>query len=322
MTILEDIFSVRYGHSLDLNKLEITDIDDPNGVAYVSRKSQDNGIAAYVKRINGVETGKAGELSVALSGSGVLSTFIQTREFYTSYHVAILTPKIKLSNIQKLFYSYAIFKNQYKFSWGRQANRTIRSIKIPNINEIPNFLYNIDLKIEDNIKIPLENKKYNLNTDDWREFILDKIFDIKRGTFGSKPKKIGNIPYISSTSKDNGISGYCDIDIENIYNTNSITVANNGSVGEAFFHDYNFVASSDVSILKNPSINKYNAMFIITVLKQEKFKYQYGRKWGLERMNKSTISLPSFYNEKNKSYEPNWKYMENYIKSLSFSSAI
>lgn len=322
MTILENIFNVRYGHSLDLNKLEITDIDDPDGVAYVSRKSQDNGIAAYVKRINSIETGKQGELCVALSGSGVLSTFIQTREFYTSYHVAILTPKLELSNIQKLFYCYAIFKNQYKFSWGRQANRTIRNLEVPNINEIPDFVGNIDLKIEDNIKIPLEDKKYNLNTNNWHEFILDKIFDIKRGSFCSKPKKIGNIPYISSTAKDNGISGYCDIDMKNVDNSNSITVANNGSVGEAFFHDYNFVASSDVSILKNSYINKYNAMFLITVLKQEKFKYQYGRKWGLERMNKSKISLPSSYNQKNKSYEPDWIYMENYIKSLNFSSAI
>lgn len=179
MALLEDIFDVRNGHSLDLNKLEITDIDDPDGVVYVSRKSQDNGIAAYVKRIDGLEPGKPGELSSALSGSGVLSTFIQTREFYTSYHVAILTPKIKLTNIQKLFYCYAIFKNQYKFSWGRQANRTIRILEIPDVNKIPKFVNNINLKIEDNIKTPINQEKYELNPDDWHEFVLDKIFEIK-----------------------------------------------------------------------------------------------------------------------------------------------
>ena len=337
MAILEDIFDVRYGHSLDLNKLNTTSMKD--GIAYVSRKSKDNGIAAYVNKIEGIEPGKSGELTCALSGSGVLSTFIQTRQFYTSYHVAILTPKIKLTYMQKLFYCYAIFKNQYKFSWGRQANRTIRILEIPEVDEIPNFVYKTKIKLDDNIKEPINSIPFELNTKKWKEFEYKNIFDIQKGFYNKKPplsSEDDSIPFIGATEQGNGITGR--VSLENIkkysktgridilepiekklFKGNCITVSNNGSVGFAFYQPIEFTCSHDVNplYLKNHKMNKYIAMFLISLIELEKYRWGYGRKWRPIRMPTSIIKLPVTSNN-----EPDWQYMENYIKSLSFSSSI
>lgn len=64
-------------------------------------------------------------------------------------------------------------------------------------------------------------------------------------------------------------------------------------------------------------MNQYIALFIVTVIKIEKYRFNYGRKWHMERMKLSEIKLP--VNNKNK---PDFQFMENYIKSLSFSKNI
>jgi hypothetical protein len=51
------------------------------------------------------------------------------------------------------------------------------------------------------------------------------------------------------------------------------------------------------------------------LIKREKYRYNYGRKWGIERMKNSQIKLPV-----TKNGTPDWSFMENYIKSLPYSS--
>ena len=127
---LEDIFEVRYGHSLELNRLKQLDRKD-GGISFVSRKMGDNGVAAFVKPILGLEPAPPGDLSCALSGNGVLSTFVQDDPFYTAFHVACLRPKVNLSHEQLFYYCACIKANKYRYSYGRQANRTLRELLLP-----------------------------------------------------------------------------------------------------------------------------------------------------------------------------------------------
>jgi hypothetical protein len=64
-------------------------------------------------------------------------------------------------------------------------------------------------------------------------------------------------------------------------------------------------------------MNKYVALFICSVIRKEKYRFSYGRKWHMERMNTSKIKLPVTNDG-----TPDYKFMENYIKSLPFSSKI
>jgi hypothetical protein len=134
---LLDIFDVRYGHSLELNRLKICPAAE--GVAFVSRKSGDNGIVAYVKRIPDIDPAPAGELTCALSGNGVLSTFIQEQEYYTAFHVACLKPKQPMDKAELLYYCMCIKANAYRYSFGRQANRTIRDLELPAPGKMPKW---------------------------------------------------------------------------------------------------------------------------------------------------------------------------------------
>lgn len=138
MTRVEELFEISYGHSLELNRMAITSADE--GIPFVSRKMGDNGIAAYVKKVNGVEPNNAGELTCALSGNGVLTTHIQERPYYTAFHVACLRPRFELTTQELLYYCLCIRMNRYRYSYGRQANRTLKHIQIPARKEIPKWV--------------------------------------------------------------------------------------------------------------------------------------------------------------------------------------
>ena len=65
-------------------------------------------------------------------------------------------------------------------------------------------------------------------------------------------------------------------------------IARNGSVGSVLYHNNPYCSSSDdIRVLtSNFGMNKCSALFIKTILEQEKFKYAYGRKLGTSRIKK------------------------------------
>ncbi|HMN00782.1 MAG TPA: restriction endonuclease subunit S [Anaerolineales bacterium] len=141
MIKLSDIFSVVYGHSLGLNKLEL----DNSGINFVSRSSANNGVAARVKLIPDLPPMPSGTITVALSGS-VLESFVQPEPFYTSFHIYCLTPLEPMTFQEKIYYCMCIKANKYRYNYGRQANRTLRDILVPARNEIPKWVTSNDFK--------------------------------------------------------------------------------------------------------------------------------------------------------------------------------
>ena len=126
----------------------------------------------------------------------------------------------------------------------------------------------------------------------------------------------GGIRFIGSTEYCNGVTTNVAND-EYLHDGNLITVAYNGSVAEAFYQDAPFVASDDINILKpkNFKLNKYIAMFLITIIAKEKYRFSYGRKWHKNKMERSVLKLPV-----TSAGQPDWDFMERYIKSLPYSS--
>lgn len=121
-------FEIEYGHGLTLSHLN--QVDAPDGVNFVSRKTRDNGISGRVLVPAGVTPAPAGTLSVALSATP-LATFYQAEPYVTGYHVAVLHPKTKMSLGELLWWKAAIEANKYRYSYGRQANRTLASVLVP-----------------------------------------------------------------------------------------------------------------------------------------------------------------------------------------------
>ncbi|HBE80366.1 MAG TPA: restriction endonuclease [Firmicutes bacterium] len=132
---IDNLFDVQYGTSLALNSLEICNKYDENCVNFVSRTSQNNGVSAIVKLIDDIPPFSEGIITVAVSGNSVLEASVQDKPFYTGFHVMVLTPKRTMSFIEKFFYCWCIRQNRFRYSFGRQANRTLKELKIP--SQIP-----------------------------------------------------------------------------------------------------------------------------------------------------------------------------------------
>ena len=63
-------------------------------------------------------------------------------------------------------------------------------------------------------------------------------------------------------------------------------------------------------------MNKYIALFLTTILNLEQYRYNYGRKCSQTRMKEISIKLPA------KNNQPDWQFMEDYIKSLPYSKSL
>lgn len=151
-----------------------------------------------------------------------------------------------------------------------------------------------------------------LNVDNWKDFPLSDIFDIRKGKRLTKENQfLGDTPFIGATAKNNGITSY--IGQEYLHEGNTISLTYNGSVGEAFYQPKPFWASDDVNVLypKGFTLTEKIALFFCTILRLEKQMWSYARKWNLEKMNTTVIRLP--INSDNK---PAYALIEAYMSGL------
>lgn len=313
---LTDIFNIRYGNQFDFSKMDVCKVTEDKSIAFIGRSEMNQGVVAQVYEFEDKEPFEAGLITVAMGGS-MLASFVQTQSFYTAQNVKVLTPKENLTLQEKLYYCAAIEANRFRYStFGREANSTFNNIKVPAIESIPSEvkLFTPEKSLHLDAQQP---QSMALNTQNWQSFKLNYLFDIIKGKRLTKEDMDeGEIRFIGSTEYNNGITEYVAND-EHLQDGNLITVAYNGSVAESFYQDAPFVASDDINILKpkNFALNCYNAMFLITLLSKEKYRYSYGRKWNKSKMEQSTLKLPVTSN-----HQPDWLFMEQYIKSLPYSS--
>lgn len=169
---ISDLFVLHQGNGFELYNMNVSDTSDIN---FVSRTAQNNGVVAKVSKDESKEPFPAGYITVALGGS-VLSSFVQTSPFYTAYHIMVLEPKKEMSFNEKLFYCMCIQKNAYRYSYGRQANKTLKDIMIP--DDVPQW-------VKENKIQPISTKtsceKIELNIQNWKNYPMDYLFDfVKR----------------------------------------------------------------------------------------------------------------------------------------------
>ncbi len=323
LTTIFELFNIKYGNSLELINLEQCKSTDYGAIPFVSRTEKNNGVSAFVYEMIDIEPNPAHTLSVAVGGS-VLSTFYQPKPFYTGYHILVLSPKKEMSVVEMLFYAKCISANKYRYSYGRQANKTLKDLLIP--KEIPNkimekmssYKNNLDKKLTSE---PISDKKLNLNIENWEEFNLTEIFTLEKCKCSNASKLLyegEDIFYVGAKKNNNGVMTKVEKTDSLVTKGNCITFIGDGqgSVGYSTYQPIDFIGSTTLTAGYNKNLNSYNALFIITVLNLERFKYSFGRKYGKKQLEKATIKLPS------KNGNPNFEFMENYIKSLNYSKSL
>lgn len=178
----------------------------------------------------------------------------------------------------------------------------------------------------------LGNMKLNLK--DWKNFKVSDVLVCKttKHLIETYP---GEIPYVTRSAINNGVSEYIDQQGSSLNKGNCITIGAEGAF--AFYQPNDFISGVKIYRLSHEKLNKYNALFLCTILNQEVYKYTYGRARILEKIKEEHIKLPAKYKlnkdgskiykengEKIKTaeYEPDWEYMEKYIKSLLYADLI
>jgi hypothetical protein len=212
---LSDIFSVSYGNKFDLNKMSPLP-KKRGGINFVGRSSENHGVSATIQEVNGIAPFPAGMITVALGGTKLLSSFVQEQPFYTAQNVAVLVPKVTLSLPEKIFICLAIRHNRFRYSaFGREANRTIRQLKIPARGSFPPWLS----EAEESVRGSLLSKLVPLEKDSTARIGADKIgsetikiSDLFEVTYGSNlelnslTETPDGINFVSRTAKNNGVS--------------------------------------------------------------------------------------------------------------------
>ena len=154
---------------------------------------------------------------------------------------------------------------------------------------------------------------------DWKEFEVQELFNVVYGvnlelvncieTNKDDPEAVA---FVSRTESNNGVSAYVKpVPGVEPQPKDTITVAGGGSVLATFLQTQPFYSGRDLYLLyPKESIPHKAKLFIVTVIKANKYRYNYGRQANVT-LPRLKLRLPAMPNGK-----PDWQWMESYIDSL------
>ncbi len=316
MIELEKIFRAGYGNKLDLNKL--AEASPREGIAFVGRSRRNLGVTAFVERIEGLQPYPAGHITVALGGASVLYSFVQQLPFYTAQNIAVLTPPADMPLDERIYYCLAIRANAWRYhGFGREANRSFKRILLPERRDTPDWAKGS----RPHLDITAEPLGADLPADfdpvSWQPFRLDDLFQVRKGKRVTKANmRPGKTPFIGSSDRNNGVTAR--IDLPPLHPAGTLTVCYNGSVGEAFYQPEPYWCSDDVNALyPNFHMTPLRALFVCALVRAERYRFSYGRKWHLGRMRSAELRLPS-----SNGREPDWAWVDRFMSQRRYSGAV
>ena len=322
---IQEIFDIVRGNAKDVTRREFG-----GNVALVSATNKNNGVYDFVTPKSD-ETIYSNTMTIHNNGNVGL-VFYHNYNFIATSDVTILIDKTnKIDKEVAEFIITSLQQQKEKYCYGyKLSNQRLKKQKILlpikkdgdiNFEFIKDYIKtkkrNIKEKYEKNIAKEVEYlKKLNLVMSKdikWEEFYIKDIFSmISRGKRLKKEDHIvGDIPYVSSTMNTNGVDGFIGNDNGRTF-YDCLSLANSGSVGSCFYHEYTFIGSDHITALKNEEYNKWIYLFLATSITRIKDKYSFNREINDSRIKKEKILLPIKENEK-----INFTYMENYIKKIT-----
>lgn len=360
---LNDIFDIGPG------KYRSKDEYEEGSIPYVTASANNNGIAQRINlqadfKGNAITTGKVG-----------CTGFYQIEDFCASSDVNIFrATKFNMNSKIGVFITSIInFSENYKWTYGRQcrvgdskkiivklpilldenqkpiidmSNKFNKNGFVPNFKFMEEFIENIEQNdsknsIGNSLKTRNSNNKAIIQTYDWKEFYLHKLFNITMGNGIDANKTTDFEPrfnYVSRDSNDNGVVGVVDeIKGQTVFPSGSMSVSLGGSfLGSCFIQKKPFYTAQNVAVLKEKEpLSIYTKLFVSALIRNEcKIKYlAFGRELNSHIRKDFTIKLPILKNgddifiDKEKTYSengfvPDWEFMEQTIKQLPYGDMI
>ena len=258
--------------------------------------------------------------------------FYQEEEFTCSDVVNPLYLKEgELNRYTALFIATVIGQDRYRWSYGRKWKlERLKKTKIllPSTKEGKLDLEYMEkfMKTLHHKTLTTSNTQHNLdlNLKDWKEFKLGDLFEdiYKSKSYVKTEMEITDyndenaIQFISRTEENNGCDCYVvNNNLEDIEEENALIIGD--TTATIFYQEEKFITGDHIIICRADWINQYTALFIKTILEKERYKYSYGRAFKMDFVKNTTLILPI-----DKEGNPDWEFMENYIKQLPFGDKL
>ena len=164
-------------------------------------------------------------------------------------------------------------------------------------------------ELGEEIEIPALSEK------EWKVFRIGDFFEVSRPIARNKDAyEVGNIPFVASGSMNNGVMKYCvQHDDESLDAANCVTVS--PVDGNSFYQPVAFLgrggAGSSILMLRGSMLNEFNGQFIARIIQQTCSKYTYGHMGNKDSIKRERVMFPV-----NNSGEPDYEYMEQYVKNM------
>lgn len=212
----------------------------------------------------------------------------------------------------------AYVKTNYKNLTSRDFKNTIKDHIICGIKKetgIENIYEIISTILDDKEKKKIfekePNDEKNIDIKLWKQIEIHKIFNVT-GSKTTPKKKLeeigqGEYPYVTTRAKNNGIDSYY-----NFYtDKGNVLTIDSATIGYCSYQKKDFTASDHVEkLIPKFKMTDNIAIFLQTLLNKEQFRYSYGRKFNQTRIENTKILMPF------KNNEPDWNFMDQYIKNI------
>jgi hypothetical protein len=281
ITTINDLFEVSYG---DKDYESKANLDEGNTIL-ISSKGEDNGVYGFydipVKY-------QAPYITIPRTGT-IGQAFLQLKNSTANSDCIILIPKRKFSIEQLFQIVLQIRLTKWKYKYGRKI--TPKRIKEQEII-LETLKVNFDKMVRE--LTPKENPKQKLQEN--KNIQIMRVKDLcnidKKTAIPQNAMNLnGNVPYVTTSSMNNGVSQFADE--EPNFEGKCLSVAMNGSVGEVFFQIDDFITSGDNAVLTiKEGYNPYLLLFIGTLIRNHQWRYNYYRKMSLDKLKNLELPIP------------------------------
>lgn len=316
---LVDLFQI------DAGKYHYSSEYEAGETPYVSASNLGNAIAERINlepdfKGNKITTGKVG-----------CTAFYQEEDFCATSDVNVFSPLFDMNKYVALFIVTIInFNENYKWGYGRQCRVGDSKeivVKLPACKDgTPDFDF-----MEKYIKsiwggshqTSIQYSNINLSINKWQEFKIGDLFDeiYKAKAYVKSELDVTNndncIPFVSRTDINNGCDAFINDDINEYQYEKGNALIIGDTTATIYYQEYDFICGDHIVVLRAKWLNKYVAIFIKSIIEKERYKYSYGRAFKMDLIKNTIIKLPV-----NKNGNPDYTFMEKYIKKLQYSDLI
>lgn len=157
-----------------------------------------------------------------------------------------------------------------------------------------------------------------IDTSEWKDFCVGGLFssiykvasyhddELTRGSAHDE----STIAYVTRTDQDNGVKSLVrGASLTNVESGNAIVIGDTTST--ISYQPSPFVAGEHIIAARADWLNKYTGLFITCLMRQERYRYSYGRAYKLDLIRNTKLKLPVTTDGK-----PDWHWIESYVDSL------